>query len=282
MSENRNRDYSKYDTMTTEELEEILRLDASAPEGEESDTELLLYVMGVLANKNKNTVTGKTAQEAWESFQQNYLTEEDESPDDQQKHTKRRISAPWLRRLVAAAAVIAVLICVPIAAKAFGWDELWHGFAKWAKETFSFVSEESAGVPDPDTEYNGEIASLKELLEQGECDPTIIPTWIPDGFVLEKLERDATPMRDVYRALYTNGEQVLRIRVQNFLSADAQTVEIEEDFSEIYTISGIEYYIFENSDQIRAVWIVDSYQCMISGDISIEELKLMIDSIEKG
>ena len=48
MSENLNRgarDFSKYDTMATADLEEILRLDAESPEGAESDTELLLYVM---------------------------------------------------------------------------------------------------------------------------------------------------------------------------------------------------------------------------------------------
>ena len=54
MSENRNRDYSKYDAMTTQELEEILRLDASAPEGEESDTELLLYVKNADSAKRKS------------------------------------------------------------------------------------------------------------------------------------------------------------------------------------------------------------------------------------
>ena len=43
MSEKQNRGVSgmsKYDAMTTEELEEILRLDAQAPEEQESDTEI--------------------------------------------------------------------------------------------------------------------------------------------------------------------------------------------------------------------------------------------------
>ena len=38
----------------------------------------------------------------------------------------------------------------------------------------------------------------------------------------------------------------------------------------------------DNVEQIRAVWIVNSYECIISGDLSIEELKMMIDSIGKG
>ena len=74
MSENQNRGFSKYNTMSTEELEEILRLDAASAE-EDSDTELLLHIMGVLADR-KTGITGKTAQESWESFQENYLDEE--------------------------------------------------------------------------------------------------------------------------------------------------------------------------------------------------------------
>ena len=47
MSESRSRgtrDFSKYDAMDTQTLEEILRLDAESPEGSGSDTELLLYM----------------------------------------------------------------------------------------------------------------------------------------------------------------------------------------------------------------------------------------------
>lgn len=281
MSENRNRDYSKYDAMTTEALEEILRLDASAPDGEDSDTELLLYVMEVLANRRKNrNITGKTALESWNSFQKNYLDEE--CAEDVQEPKKNRTATPWLRRMIAAAAVIVLVICLPLSAQAFGWRDIWNIFARWAKETFSFVTEESADVQEPDTEYQGGLSSLQDLLAQGEHDASIVPTWIPERFTLKNVERVSSPIKEIYIAYYVNGKETLSIRVQNHLSADVQNIEIEEGFSEIYTVSEIDYYILENLEQIRAVWIVDSYECIISGDISMEELKQMIDSIGKG
>ena len=127
MSENRNRDHSKYDAMTTEELEEILRLDASAPEGEDSDTELLLYVLGVLADRRRNTgITGKTALESWGSFQKNYL--DAESSEDMREPKRNRTAAPRLRRLIAAAAVIALVVWLPLSAQAFGWEDIWNIF----------------------------------------------------------------------------------------------------------------------------------------------------------
>lgn len=284
MSENRDRRtdrFSKYDSMPTEALEEILRLDAEAPEEQESDTDLLLYVMGVLANRRRNTdITGNTAQQAWDSFQKNYLDEE--HLEDMQEPKKHRTATPWLRRLTAAAAVIVLVVCLPLTANAFGWEDIWNIFARWAKETFSFVSEESAEVSEPSPTHKEELASLQELLADCDRDASIVPTWIPEGFVLEKLERDTTPVQDVYIAYYTSGNKECEIRIRNHLSKDIQNIEIEENSGETYVVADVEYYIFNNMDQIQVIWFVDSCECNISGDLSIEEAKMMINSIKKG
>ena len=279
MSEDRNRDYSKYDSMTTQELEEILRLDAEAPEGRESDTELLLYVMGVLADRKKNNVTGKTAQESWESFRKNYL--DGEYTEEMRVPKKHRATKPW-RRLIAAAAVILLVVCIPLSAKAFGWDELWNVFAIWTKDTFSFVSGEKTQVSDPSPDDQDVYNSLQELLYENNRDPNLVPSWIPEGFVLENLEKEATPIEEIYIAFYLNGEKQLLIRVRSYLQGDPEKAEINEDLLEIYEVSGVQYYIFSNMGQMRVVWIKGSYQCNISGDLSMEEMKQMIDSIGKG
>lgn len=282
MSENRNRDYSKYDSMTIEELEEILRLDVSAPEGDETDTELLLYVMGVLANRRKNNGTGKTALEAWESFQQNYLSEEEEHSEDIPEYHSRQITLLWLRRMAAAVAVIVLLVSIPITAKAFEWEDLWEVIARWAKETFSFVSSDDAEYSEPAIVDDLEYTSLQDMLERNNVPHEMVPAWIPDGFVLETTKKDVTPVQEVYNAFYLNKERKIIVYVRSYLQEDPEKVEVNEDLLEIYEVSNVQYYIFSNANQIRAVWIVDSYQCNISGDLSIEEIKLMIDSIGKG
>ena len=280
MSEEQSRDFSKYDAMTTQALEEILRLYISAPEEEESDTELLLYVMGVLADRRRNTnSTGKTALEAWESFQRDYLCEEEDCSEQTPKKDAK--GAVW-RRLIAAAAVVVLLICVPVTAGAFGWGNLWHSFARWAKETFSFVSGESAQVSEPDTVHRGEASSLKELLEASKRDASVVPTWIPEGFSLEKIEKDITPAQEIYRARYLDGDKNLEIRIQSYVREDAGKIEVNENLTEVYKSSDVDYYIITNNEKIQAIWLKDSYECYIAGDLTIEELKLMIDSIGKG
>lgn len=284
MSENRDRRtdrFSKYDSMPTEALEEILRLDAEAPDEQESDTELLLYITGVLANRRRNTdITGNKAQEAWESFQKNYLDEE--CLEDMQEPKKNRTATLWLRRLIAAAAVIVLVVCLPLSANAFGWEDIWNIFARWAKETFSFVSEESAEVSEPSPTHKEEFASLQELLADCKRDASIVPTWIPEGFVLEKIERDITPVQEVYRALYVNEEDEIEIRIQTYSQGDPGKVEINEELIEIYVHSNTEYFLFTNNEHMHAIWTKDSNECYIAGDLTIEEMKLMIDSIGKG
>jgi len=276
MSENLNRDFSKYEAMSSEELEEILRLDTKAPEGAQSDTELILYILEVLASRRNNTnITGNTAQTAWESFQQNYM------PEGPQKSAEKK-PVLWIRKLVAAAAVVALLIYIPISASALTLEEVWNIFAQWARETFSFVSGENMEVSEPMPGDQREFSSLQELLQNEMRDSSLAPTWIPEGFVLDKIEKYSSPMQEIYMARYMNSNATIRIQVISHLSEDILNHEIENDPVEIYKHNGIDYYIFENEGQLRAFWLVDSYECDISGDVSIDELKMMIDSIRKG
>ena len=59
-------------------------------------------------------------------------------------------------------------------------------------------------------------------------------------------------------------------------------VEQSEGLVEEYTLNGVTYYLFDNNQRTQAVWIIDSFECRITGELTIEELKIMIDSIVKG
>jgi len=286
MSENQNRnvrDFSKYDAMDTQELETILRLDSEAPQEQESDTELILYVMEVLASRKNASSTGKTALEAWESFQKDYLPDEEDRLDHTSQTEKPvKTASPWLRRLAAAAAVIALLVGgFSITASAFGWEDIWNAVAKWAKETFSFVSSGDAELTEPEEQFGQEYTSLQEALEATGLKDNFIPTWIPDGYVLEKIVVDENPIQSIYAAQYMKNESVLKITVRSYLDFDPEKVEINNELVEIYKATGIEYYIFTNNQQLRVVWIKDSYECYISGELTLDEIKTMIDSIGK-
>ncbi|MGM9627710.1 MAG: DUF4367 domain-containing protein [Faecousia sp.] len=277
------RDFTRYDSMATEELEKILRLDAEAPMEHESDTELILYVMEVLAKRKNKSNTGKTAQESWESFQKHYLPQDAGHRGHTTKAaTNGKTPQPWLRRLIACAAAIILVLCIPLTTNAFGWEDVLNLIARWGKETFAFYSSEDTDNSEPSPNYDGEYTSLQNLLKRNKINSDIVPAWIPDGFVLTKCEKDVTPTQQVYIAYYTNDDKNLMIQVQSYISSDPYNVEIEDGVIEIYEVSGVKYYIFSNISQLCFVWTVDSYECNVSGDISIDDAKKMIDSIGKG
>lgn len=66
--------YTKFDTMSTDKLEEILRLDAQLPEGETPDQDAILYIMEVLAQRERENKSENTpdVEAAWYSFNQYY------------------------------------------------------------------------------------------------------------------------------------------------------------------------------------------------------------------
>ena len=165
MSEKQNRgigDLSKYDAMTTEELEEILRLDAEAPEEQESDTDTILYIMEVLAARKRNNLhPGKTALEAYESFKENYMPETNQSNKSCKRTRKSTHRFPrWLRTLTATAAMVAILLLGAVSADAFGIN-FWKAIVQWTQETFQF-GEWGKSNTDDDLPY----ASLQEALEK--------------------------------------------------------------------------------------------------------------------
>jgi len=56
-TQKKHRNYSIYDTMITEMLEEILRADSQLQDSEDSDTDMILYIMEVIANREKEHST---------------------------------------------------------------------------------------------------------------------------------------------------------------------------------------------------------------------------------
>ena len=286
MSVNQNRgtqDYSIYDTMETDELKEILRLDAEAPDGSESDIDLILYIMEVLAKRrNNNGEIGKTAHEAYEIFKQYYLPEvADAQSDDEVQEEPKVTPMRWLRGLTAAAAVLAFVFIGSLTANAFGFDILGT-VAKWAQETFHFETQNQADIDEANPDRALEYESLQDALYKIEKISNLVPTWIPEGYSLFEIQIDEMPGRKTYIGTYKKGEQSIKVFVQPYLNFSPEQLERSDGLVETYQSDDITYYIFSNYNQTRAVWCNGPYECYISGELTTEELKSMIDSIMKG
>jgi len=286
MSENQDRgirDFSQYDTMKTEDLEEILRFDADAPEGEEPDVDVILYVLEVLADRRRNNseITGNTALEAFESFKRDYLPEgiHIDSVPEEKKPVIRPVR--WLRRLTAAAAVLAFVLLGTVTANAFGFN-IWKAVAVWAQETFRLESDIKAESELPEADISRGYNSLEEAIYDAERVHNIVPTWIPDGYELIDIIVDETPLQKCYIGIYQYNNEKLKISVRSYQNGYPEQIEQSDGEEELYEISGVLFHVFSDKEQVRAAWIDGNYECYITGVITIEEMEMMIESIKKG
>lgn len=287
MPDTRNRrddEFAKYDAMSTEELQQLLREDASKPVGEESDTDVLFYVMEVLAKRRKERNEGKSPEEALESFKKHYNTENEISSDSERVLVapKRSGIGRWMKGLIAAAAVFAFVIGGSLTANAMGFD-LWEVIAKWTQETFHFgYAGDTIETNAPSPEYMQPYASLQEALDDYKITANLVPRWIPDGYVEVEVQTEDTPLQRRIFATYRTAENEFRIRIVDYLGNAPTQLEQSDMPLEVYSHAGIDYYIFDNEDQLQAVWVNGSFECYISGGLTLSEIKEMINSIEKG
>lgn len=284
-NQRRDDEFAKYDAMSTEELQQILREDASKPVGEESDSQALFYIMEVLAKRRKERNEGRSAAEALESFKNNYYTEAENSFDSESATVTRKQfnGGRWRRGLVAAVAAICILIVGnSITASALGFD-LFEIIAKWTQETFHFGFATDTTVPDEPVKEDARIyTGLREFLLKLDVSTTLAPTWFPDGYEEIEIKVEDSPLQRRFIAKYQSGDNTIRIRIVDYLSGAPTQIEQSDSLLDIYSLSGIDYYIFENDSQLQAVWVNENYECYISGPLTLSEIKEIIDSIEKG
>lgn len=246
-------DFSRYDAMTTEELEQILRADALITDEDDSYMELIVHIAEVYAERKKNEGV-----EAIKIPEPDFLCNTQPQSKKKQQSVRR-----FLRPLAAFAAIIVLVFCGTFSAKSMGYD-IWGFVAEWTSSVFTF---KSPTVPQSDTDPLDAIERMK-------------PTWLPEGFELaeEKLDKEQ-PAR--YYALYEKGNASITITYQENVPNNEYNYSKSEGEIEIYEKNGFTFHIFKNIERTVTVWHVDGLTCHIGGDISTNEMKKVIDSIEQ-
>ena len=281
MSEMNSREsYSRYDEMTTDQLREILRKHAHGELEIEPDTEELFYIMEVLANRESENPEKqiKSTEEAYATFVKHYAPEmAEEKPILFPK--RGAVATRWMKRVAVVAIVFVALMTAAVSAKAFA-PNFWEKVAVWTKELFHFedVTDSTEGQ-EPETENNVELDSLREALGQRNMPEGMIPNWIPQGYVCDNIDTKESPKALRISAVYENGEEQLVIQIRQEFGSPPVQIEKNEDLIEIYTVDGVDYYIFSNNKTLQTAWIVGEYECIIIGKLTLEDMKKVIDSI---
>lgn len=274
------RDFSMYDAMDDEQLRQILRDDASNTEGEDTDMELILHIMEVLAKRRREANQDISPEEALEEFKNKYSYTNNSLISQERPKKKKTIGFNrWQRWVATVAALLVLVFGSSLTAQALGFD-LFEIIAKWTKETFHLGSINiSSETNAPNVKDNLPYQKLQEALNRYNVEIDLIPSWIPSGYEEINVDVQETPKRRIFTAIYMKGDKPLQIRLSDHVNTNPVQVEQSDSLVELYTVDGIDYFIIANNDQMQIVWINGRFECVISGYLSLNEAKEIIDSI---
>lgn len=269
---------SRYDSMTTEELQEILRKHAHGKLETEPDTQELFEIMEVLSlrRQQKEPQAFRSDEEAFVEFCEHYMPKEKKEAHPRIVRFPNRV----FKTVAATLAVVLILAAgTTITAEALHID-IWGRFANWTKEIFQFAdTPRGTTAANPEKENNLELKSLQDALGQYAETEKLIPTWMPEGYKNTDLKIMSSPRALNISAVYEKSDERLIIRICQTLGMPANKVEKNDNLLEVYVADGVEYYIFSNTETLQVAWSIGEFECIIIGKITLEEMKAMIDSI---
>lgn len=197
-----------------------------------------------------------------------------------------------LRTVQFAALLAALLMLITVATAAAGYD-IWRTLAEWTEEKITLAPGQIE-YADPDElhipEEPGEYASLQEALTDYGLNRSVVPKWMPEGFTQSELivipvaGGGIIIFHTLYH-LYHREENPLVIQVNIYLENEGRAYDSfgnfqkDEDDPVPYEAGGITHLLATNMGRPVALWADGPAECVISGDITMDELKQMIDSI---
>lgn len=285
--------------LSTSRLEELLLQDFRSPDSGELDMAGLYQAAQVLASREP--YSSSDADRAWESFRENYLPFAESSPrysgcDDGAPPSPDAASGRrpsfwrrrWLRVAVAAAVLAAALFSLSAVAAASGYD-LWRHLAQWTDEVIQLTpgqiartEEDDIRIPEEPAEYD----TIQEALTDCGLTRSVVPQWFPEGFRQTDLVVDAG-LSDflIFQAVYQRDDDVIVLFLCVHLPREDGSLGSYGHFQKDegdpipYEAGGIIHLLSTNMGRAVAVWANGPVECAISGDITMEELQQIIDSI---
>ena len=106
-----------------------------------------------------------------------------------------------------------------------------------------------------------------------------MPNWLPEEYSCIDVNVQESPKARSVFAVYDKGGEQLIIQIRQLIGGKPYQVEKSEDLIEIYSSDGVDYYIFANNESLQTAWVIEDCECYISGKLTMEEMKRIIDSI---
>ena len=195
--------------------------------------------------------------------------------------TRRSFSRVFRAAAIAAAAAF----CFIITASAMGFQPV-QSVLRWAEEIIQIYTNPSGIMELPDDDPS-EYHSMYEALAANGISTEGLPTWVPRDYAVSaiavKLSDGVLKCSDgVIKcvAVYESNRGNIVIRALKIISPDITVAEERDTDAISYQHNQEEFFIVSDRQWMKADWENEGIFFSISGQISEDEIKEMIDSIQ--
>lgn len=263
------------DAQALEKMYKILE-EASAADDLTMDTDLIdecIKTIGLLEGSQER-VTQEKLQKMKQEVKLKYK--------DSKENSHSRIAGRIFVR-VAACLILAFSVTVAVA-NAFGFNPI-KMIISWKDDTLNLSSRSE--ISNGQDVNNSTFIRMEDAFEDIKPSP-MVPNWIPEGFSFKYAEKFARN-DNINLLLYyeADSDKIIIFDFIIYNSTDKNTEDeasFEKDSNEVevYEKNSIKHYIFSNIEQTQAVWTKLNVTYNISGDISSDEMKKIIDNMYGG
>lgn len=203
-------------------------------------------------------------------------TVEDISAVPEKRHSNRL----FVRALPFAAALM--LLLSSITAQAFGMN-VFSVIARWTAEIFRLdggsTPYATVSLRPLEVDEEATYQSLEEAMEAFGIRAPLVPKEIPERFELVEVTATCRKAGILIYADYESSDGAFRIRYNEAEAQEFNTLEKENINVDSHFVKGIEHRLTSDQGRQKAIWQNGDFECKITGDLSEQELKTIIDSI---
>lgn len=272
--------YKKSNSELLNEIEKMLSASA-----EEMDTDRIEEYLSILQERVPVTEM-YDPEEQWSKLETEHplIFEEGPSPciayqaDEESvakcEHHRNRLL--YFLRTVAIS--MAAVFCFVVTASALGFPPA-QAVLHWAEGVIQVYTNPSGQMELSDDDPS-EYHSLGEALEVNGIDASGLPTWIPRDYAVSNISVKSSDGVLKCSAIYHSDRGNVAIRVIDHMMPFSVETKERNTTGSIYIHNETEYYIAADDGVIKAGWHHGNLSYIISGQISEDEIKEMINSIQ--
>ncbi len=259
--------------LSTEKLEQLLDTELHQPE---PDTNAVRLILDILRERDREQPCEITPQmrEAWENYQE-------KTDALARRETLARKRRSGIRRVLAAAAVVAVVFLAIVPGKANA-ETFWEALQRWTAEIVEFFGAGDNAHRMENYQFTTDNPGLQQVYDAvvalGVTEP-VVPMWLPESGEAIECKTVTTPVKTGVIATLPHGDGYAVYKLDVYYSDVSHTYHGDGMEGKQYILEETTYNIIDNNGAWVVFWTKDNIECSIAIDCLEDDLYKILKSI---